>query len=103
MARHLAGVAAGDQCRDRDDAAVAGGEIGPLPEIREQDLVGIVGQGRGDGPDIGRGYAGGRFPLLRLGRGGQGQHGERGGEQLHRSPFFRRSVVPEMGGAAPGD
>ena len=56
MKRQLAGAVERDEARHRDEAPVARREAGPLPDLAEQDLVGILGQGRGDVPE---GRAGG--------------------------------------------
>ena len=40
----LLGVAADDECGDRDEAAVAGAQLGSFPDVAEEDLVGEVGE-----------------------------------------------------------
>jgi hypothetical protein len=47
----LVGIAAGDQGRDGDETAVAGGELASVPNVVEQDVVGELGELWGDVTD----------------------------------------------------
>ena len=51
VVRELVGVPANDQGGDGDEAAVPGGELGPVPDVVEEHVVGQRGQFRGDVAD----------------------------------------------------
>ena len=57
----LLAVPAGDECRDRDEAPVAGAQLRPVPDVLEEDVVGEGGELRGDVAD---GPAASADPLL---------------------------------------
>ncbi len=42
--RQLFGVAADDECGDRDEAAIARAQLRPFPDVAEEDVVGEVGE-----------------------------------------------------------
>jgi hypothetical protein len=86
MPGHLLGVAAGDQGGNGDQAAIPRHELGALPDIAEQHVVGVGRERRRNRLHVGR-----RHPLvalLGLGPGSQRTERERCGEQLHRT-FLR--------------
>ena len=70
MPGHLLGVAAGDQGGDGDQAAIPRHELGALPDIAEQHVVGVGRERRRDRLHVGRRHPR-RVALLGLGPGSQ--------------------------------
>ena len=60
MSDHLRRMTAGDQRRQRDDAAIPQREFGTFPVIFEQHVVGVPAKRRIEGVDVGLGDPGRR-------------------------------------------